>query len=181
MSNAEETLSCPMAIRNALRERAERRRSVQARIVDGAGSTLWRQAVVGPLVLLREHGADAQEWRGRLQECADWIGRTMARAAHVALLALGPALALMSNASVRHWIVEMVLNVAVVGGFVAAPALSLTAWVGLALPEQIPLHQASSGLFVVALVWVCAAVVIAHMHEGAVQPGQLGQPGRDPE
>jgi hypothetical protein len=130
------------------------------------------------LVLLREHAADAQEWRGRLQERAQWVSRIIARAAHVALLAVGPALALMSNASVRHWIVEMVINVAVVGGFVAAPALSLIAWVGLALPQQMPLHQASSGLFVAALVWVCIAVVIAHMREGA---GQSVQPGRDPE
>jgi hypothetical protein len=84
----------------------------------------------------------------------------------------------MSNASVRHWIVEMALNVAVVGGFVAAPALSLTAWVGMMLPAQMPLHQASSGLFIAALVWVSIAVVIAHMHEGA---GQSGQTGRDPE
>jgi hypothetical protein len=137
--------------------------------------------VVGPLVLLREHAADAQEWRGRLQECVQWVSRTITRAAHLALLAVGPALALMSNASVRHWIVEMALNVAVVGGFVAAPVLSLTAWVGLTLPAQMPLHQASSGLFVAALVWVSVAVVIAHLHEGAGQSGQSGQTGRDPQ
>ena len=121
--------------------------------------------MVGPFVLLRERRIGGQEWYARLQEVAEGSRRSTERLTHITTLATGALLALAGNASLRHWLMEMAANVAVVGGFVAAPVLTVTAWIGLVLPESVPLHHVSTTLFVVALVWVCTAVLIAHVHE----------------
>lgn len=71
-------------------------------------------------------------------------------------------LALLASPHVRHWLVEATANLLVLGGFIAAPILTLIAWVGLMLPAHLPLHRLSSTLFVVALVWVAGGLLIAH-------------------
>lgn len=124
---------------------------------------------MGPFVLLRERSAGVQEWSEGLRHVAEEGGRTSRRVSRAALLAVGPALALLSSPTARHWLVELVANITVLGGFVGAPVLTVAAWVGLVLPERVPLHRISSTLFVVSLLWVCAAVVMAHVHERKLQ------------
>ena len=82
-------------------------------------------------------------------------------------LALAPLLAVVLGSQARHWVAEAFTTVCVLGGILAAPILSLVAWVGMFLPEHMPLHQWSTMLFAVSLVWLCAAFVGAHMHHDA--------------
>jgi hypothetical protein len=77
---------------------------------------------------------------------------------------LRSATALLSNQGTRRWLMEMATNFAVLGGFVVAPVLTLAAWLGLVMPDGIFLHRLSSTLFVVSLIWICTAVVVAHVH-----------------
>jgi hypothetical protein len=75
-----------------------------------------------------------------------------------------PVLTLLLSSQARHWMVEAITTVCVLGGFILAPVLTLAAWVGVVLPEYMPLHQLSTTLFVVALVWLGAALIGAHVH-----------------
>lgn len=121
---------------------------------------------MGPFVLLRGHGAAAQDWDERLTEPAERCdAASRCRGEIAAFPALRSATALLGNPGARRWLIEMATNFAVLGGFVVAPVLTLAAWLGLVLPDGIFLHRLSSTLFVVSLIWICAAVVVAHMHE----------------
>jgi hypothetical protein len=82
------------------------------------------------------------------------------------LLAVLPALIVVFSSHARHWLVEAIATICVLGGFMLAPVLTLAAWVGMVLPAYMPLHQISTTLFAVALVWIGAALVGAHMHYG---------------
>jgi ribose/xylose/arabinose/galactoside ABC-type transport system permease subunit len=115
---------------------------------------------VGPFVLTREHGAPVQDWDER-----HWDEHLPELAAqrHVTTRSVR---ALVDNAAARRWVVELVTSVAVLGGFLVAPVLTLAAWLGLGMPNGVLLHRLSSTLFVVSLIWICAAVVVAHVHEG---------------
>jgi hypothetical protein len=87
----------------------------------------------------------------------------------VALASLTVAMGLLTNETVRHWLGLALANVCIVGGVVAAPIVSLLAWVGMALPEHAPLHTAAPVLFTIALIWLCIAIVGAHAHSAATQ------------
>lgn len=82
-------------------------------------------------------------------------------------LALAPLLALILGSQARHWVIEAFTTICVVGGILAAPILSLAAWVGMFLPDHVPLHRWSTLLFAVSLVWLCAALIGAHVHRDA--------------
>lgn len=118
---------------------------------------------MGPILLIRERSANTQDMRERLIEHT----RDIARVGHMALLAVVPALLALANSQTRHWLAEAITTLCVVGGFLAAPVLTLIAWVGMILPERVPLHRASTALFVVSLVWVTVAVIAAHAHTGS--------------
>lgn len=70
----------------------------------------------------------------------------------------------LASAATRHWVIEAGATLCVAGGFIAAPFLTMTAWIGLALPPRMPLHQASTALFLVAILWMAAALIGAHLH-----------------
>lgn len=80
-------------------------------------------------------------------------------------LAAAPLVALVLSSQTRHWMVEAFTTICVLGGIIAAPVLSLAAWVGMFLPEHMPLHRWSTLLFAVSLVWLCAALIGAHVHQ----------------
>lgn len=75
------------------------------------------------------------------------------------------AIGLLANPALRQWLLSALGNVAVVGGIVAAPLLSVAAWVGMVLPAGAPLHQASPALFIGAMIWLAAAFIFAHAHK----------------
>ena len=78
------------------------------------------------------------------------------------------ALGLLASAPLRHWFTTSFVNIAIVGGIIAAPVISVVAWVGVALPVRAPLHQAAPTLFIGALLWMTMAFISAHARrEGA--------------
>jgi hypothetical protein len=81
-----------------------------------------------------------------------------------------PLLLALTAPQARHWLAEAGATLCVAGGFIAAPFLTLTAWIGLALPPQVGLHQASSALFVIAIIWIAAALIGAHLHHSHQAP-----------
>jgi hypothetical protein len=54
----------------------------------------------------------------------------------------------------------------------AAPLLTLLAWIGLMLPDNAPLHGAATTLLVIAIVWLSLALISAHMHHHRQQPSE---------
>lgn len=119
---------------------------------------------MSPNLLIWERGGNIGGWSGRLASSA-WQKMRQGGRALVALpLVVAPLLALVLGSQARHWVVEAFTTICVLGGILAAPVLSLAAWVGMFLPEHMPLHQWSTVLFAVSLVWLCAALVGAHVH-----------------
>lgn len=82
----------------------------------------------------------------------------------VAFARLALAAPLLAAPQARHWLAETGATLCVAGGFIAAPVLTLAAWIGLALPPRVLLHQASTALFVIAIIWMAAALIGAHLH-----------------
>ena len=130
-----------------------------------AGSTLWRQLVVSHL-LTWNRDAEPPVWRARCAGAVRKVGEQSKRLMVALLLAVLPALIVVLSSQARHWLVEAIVTICVLGGFMLAPVLTLAAWVGMVLPAYMPLHQISTTLFAVALVWIGAALVGAHMHYG---------------
>ncbi len=115
---------------------------------------------MGPLSLLRERAlspAGAGTVLGYARRCT--------RMAQGLPLVLAPAIAFVASTQVRHWLGELMATVCVVGGFIAAPLLTVAAWVGLALPARVPLHQASTTLFLIAVIWLALALISAHCYQ----------------
>lgn len=122
-------------------------------------ANFWRY-LVGPLSLLRERALSPVgigAVRGYAQRCV--------RMAQVVPVVIAPAIAFIASTQVRHWLGELMATVCVVGGFIAAPLLTVAAWVGLALPARMPLHQASTTLFLVAVIWLALALISAHCYQ----------------
>jgi len=78
------------------------------------------------------------------------------------LILLVVALIVLASPASRHWFSTSFANIAIVGGIIAAPIISLVAWIGVALPVHAPLHQAAPTLFIGALLWMAMAFVSAH-------------------
>jgi hypothetical protein len=104
------------------------------------------------------------DWRERLARGGRKPRRRWTRSLQALPLALGPVLVL-HHTPWRQWFVEAHILVCVVGGFLAAPVVSLVAWVGILLPPRIFLHQLAPTLFAIALVWVALGLISAHAHD----------------
>ena len=78
------------------------------------------------------------------------------------LIVLVALLIVLASPASRHWFSTSLANIAIVGGIVAAPIISVVAWIGVILPVHAPLHQAAPTLFIGALLWMAMAFVSAH-------------------
>lgn len=93
---------------------------------------------------------------GRIQFILTW------RIWSALLIALLLILGLLANATFRHWFITIFANIAIIGGILAAPVISLIAWIGMILPTRAPLHQAAPTLFIGAMLWMAMAFISAH-------------------
>ena len=93
---------------------------------------------------------------GHLQSILTW------RVWSALLVALIFTFGLLANPTTRHWLSAAFANIAIVGGIVAAPVISLVAWIGVSLPTHAPLHQAAPTLFIGAILWMVMGFVSAH-------------------
>lgn len=86
------------------------------------------------------------------------------------LILLMVVISLLANPAYRHWVLTALSNIAIIGGILAAPVISLVAWIGVTLPTHAPLHQAAPTLFIGALLWMAMGIVSAHARrEGHAQ------------
>jgi hypothetical protein len=76
---------------------------------------------------------------------------------------------LLSSEDIRHKIAESAATICVVGGFIAAPILTITAWIDMIAPEALPLHHLSTPLFLIAIIWLAMAFIGAHLHHSRQQ------------
>lgn len=83
---------------------------------------------------------------------------------HLLPLLAAAAVGLLTSPLLRHWLIVLVINICVVGGVVAAPVVSVLAWIGMALPTHTLLHEASPLLFGTSLLWLSLAIFGAHAH-----------------
>ena len=81
-----------------------------------------------------------------------------------------PALGILLDTPRRLWLSELAATLCVLGGFVAAPLLTVLAWIGLVMPADAPLHHAAETIFVIAIVWLGLAFVSAHVHHNRHHP-----------
>ncbi len=133
-------------------------------------ATFWR-SLVGPLSLLRLRAPSLEGVGARRTQVVRGYAQRCAQVAQGLPLIIAPVVAFLASTQVRHWLGELMATVCVVGGFIAAPLLTVTAWVGLALPAHVPLHRASTTLFLVAVIWLALALVCAHCYQ-QMQPRQ---------
>ena len=118
---------------------------------------------MGPTIMRRERGVETLVDRPLLNSLTRSSGHAVVQVGQAAVIALAPIVFALASPQARHWLVEAAANLLVLGGFIAAPILTVVAWVGLLLPARLPLHQLSSTLFVVALIWVASGLLIAHV------------------
>jgi hypothetical protein len=90
------------------------------------------------------------------RRCIELIQWTLALA--------GIILVLLSSVEARHWIAESAATICVVGGFIAAPILTIAAWIGMMAPNVLLLHRISTPLFLAAIIWLALAFMSAHLH-----------------
>jgi uncharacterized membrane protein YGL010W len=124
---------------------------------------------VGPISVARLRGVGVREPRAAALGVVKKCERMAARARHALPLAAAAVLIwlalVVANPQARHWLAEASATLCVLGGFLAAPVLTVAAWIGLALPERMPLHQASTPLFLIAVIWMALALIGAHLHQ----------------
>jgi hypothetical protein len=142
-----------------------------------AKSASWRQFwrhMLGPDILARtkghRHPADGQSlddhpistMNHHLIKGMRESGRKMLQwilvSAEIVLVVL------LSSEDVRHKIAESAATFCVLGGFIAAPILTITAWIDMIAPEVLPLHHLSTPLFLIAIIWLALAFIGAHLH-----------------
>ena len=68
-----------------------------------------------------------------------------------------------TSRALRSWLVEALATVCVIGGVLVAPALAVIAWAGLLLPSVTLLHLVAPTLMIIALIWLIAAILGAHL------------------
>jgi len=121
------------------------------------------------MMLPKGRAADSQGWRDSFLPAAasDDPKRTRADLTRAALLGL---LAVLVGPLARPWLgqwlaalVAALGNVCILGGILAAPVVSMVAWVGMVLPGKALLHQIAPALMTTALIWLAAAIVGAHV------------------
>ncbi len=122
---------------------------------------------MGPIAMIRERGLAMDAWRDRSELGFERAAKFRARVVALPQLA-GPALGVLVGHEARHMASEVSATVCVVGGFLAAPLLTILAFVGLAMPSRAPLHHVATTLLLVAVVWLGLALVGAHVHHGGL-------------
>jgi hypothetical protein len=129
-------------------------------------------------MLFKESPADSQGWRNRPK--ARGQARSQARLAarleavsqprqdeqptHVVFIwsTLIALLTLLGSPLTRQWLATTLGNICVLGGILAAPVVSVVAWIGLLLPSHALLHQLAPALVITSLVWFGLAIAGAH-------------------
>ena len=144
-----------------------------------AAARVWlrtREALVSPITLLRVRGHRTATRREHSDDghsgasITVYVARMRARVVALPHVAR-PALATVLDARRRVWLAEWSAILCVVGGFLAAPLLSLLAWIGLLLPSSTALHRTAETLFIISIVWLSLALVTAHsQHDRHHQP-----------
>lgn len=129
---------------------------------------------MGPHLLTWERDAGPLAWRERCAAGARRVAEQGRRLVVALLVVILPFFTLLLSTQARHWMAEVISTACVLGGFILAPVLTLAAWVGMALPDHVFLHQLSTPLFAVALIWICAALIGAHVHYGIASSRQDG-------
>ena len=94
--------------------------------------------------------------KGRVQFIFTW------RVWSALLIMLMVMISVLANPTYRQWLLTALSNIAIIGGILAAPVISLVAWIGVTLPSHAPLHQAAPTLFIGALLWMAMGIVSAH-------------------
>jgi hypothetical protein len=119
---------------------------------------------MGPISLWRIHSIRPEERRELAVGFIRGYMRSGIRSVQSVWLVILPVFFVLVNSQARQWLSEALATVTVVGGFLAAPILTLMAWIGLALPEGVLLHRASTALFLIAIIWMAFALIGAHLH-----------------
>ena len=146
----------------------------------GAKSPSWQQFwrhMLGPDILARakshRHPADGNSLDDHpistmnhhltkfIQESGSKLLQWILVSAEIMLVVL------LSSEDVRHKIAESAATICVVGGFIAAPILTIAAWIDMIAPEVLPLHHLSTPLFLIAIIWLALAFIGAHLHHSA--------------
>ncbi len=91
---------------------------------------------------------------------------TSSRLVRACVVGVSLVVATVLSTPLRHWMLEALTAVCVLGGILAAPVVSLIAWLGLVLPENTGLHRIAPVLFGAALIWLCLAILGAHARGG---------------
>jgi hypothetical protein len=91
------------------------------------------------------------------------LGADVGRSARVMRLLVVVTAGAVAMGSLRHTLVSLGANIAIIGGILATPIISVVAWIGMLLPASMPLHHAAPNLMVGALVWLALAIIGAHM------------------
>ena len=124
--------------------------------------TIWHQLNLRPETKLRRWQRKARilarkaAHEGHFQQILTW------RIWSALLILLMVALSLLANPTYRHWLLAALANIAIIGGILAAPIISLVAWIGVTLPAHTGLHQAAPTLFIGAMLWMAMGFVSAH-------------------
>ena len=133
-------------------------------VILGIPARFWRY-MVSPDTLARIKACHAQaERRSPGIHRVFTLNRHCIRLIQGALALVGIFLVLLSSGAARDWIAESAATICVVGGFIAAPILTITAWIGMIAPNLLLLHRVSTQLFLIALIWMALAFISAHLH-----------------
>ena len=130
--------------------------------------TIWQHIDQRPETKLRHWQRKARilarkaAHKGRVQSILTW------RVWSALLILLMVMISLLANPTYRQWMLTALANIAIIGGILAAPVISLVAWIGVALPAHAPLHQAAPTLFIGALLWMAMGIVSAHARHGGL-------------
>jgi hypothetical protein len=150
-------------------------------VILGIPARFWRY-MVSPDTLARLKACHLQaERRSPGIHHVFTLNRHCIRFIQGALALVGILLVLLWSEAARHWIAESAATFCVVGGFIAAPILTITAWIGMIAPNLLLLHRASTLLFLIALIWLALAFISAHLHHSRQQAQEdhhLKQPPR---
>ncbi len=114
------------------------------------------------MMLSQDHPVDSHGWR----DCEDTAPCGDEKQARRTALLGGALVALSSLAAsplIRQWLAHVLANICVIGGILAAPLVSVVAWIGLLLPSRAPLHQLAPTLVAGSLIWFALAIAGAHV------------------